>query len=450
MMNKKSLCALTLCAVMLLSACSSKPAPEPAPPATDSANPPVSADVNWAGMEKSKGLSGTVSYMHFGDDYERQMYADMFSAYQKLVPNVKVEQMFTPGSDYYTKLQTLGASKTLPDVFWVSESRLAEFGEAGLLTDLAPYLEQYPDLKNDMVSGLADYGVYKDKTYGIPKDWTSYVMYINKDMFKAAGIPIPTSEWTMDDYLEIAKKLTVKEGDRVVQYGTAVNNYRADWVNFMGNFEAPWFKDGKSNISDPLAIKGLSYQTQLIKDGSAPSPGSVSSTGDSEDRLFIIGKIAMFPSGRWVVPSFRTECDFEWTAVEMPKGTTRCTPFISGILAIGESSKNKDAAANLISYQMSDPGLKYVMTSALAMPAYNHLMTDAEYVNTPPEADAFVATSKYLGNKEQMDALMTGKWAKFNDVMRAELSLAYEGEQTLEEAAAKIDKLCNETVFAGK
>ncbi|MEG0091456.1 MAG: hypothetical protein RSA20_06520, partial [Oscillospiraceae bacterium] len=73
MMNKKSLCALTLCAVMLLSACSSKPAPEPAPPATDSANPPVSADVNWAGMEKSKGLSGTVSYMHFGDDYERQM-----------------------------------------------------------------------------------------------------------------------------------------------------------------------------------------------------------------------------------------------------------------------------------------------------------------------------------------------------------------------------------------
>lgn len=444
-MKKKSICTLGLCAALLLSACSGTPS---TPEGTTPDAPAVAADPgNWEGMESSKGLSGSVSYMHFGDDYERQMYADMFAGYNALVPNVKIDQMFTPGSDYYTKLQTLGASKTLPDVFWISEARVAEFGEAGLLSDLAPYLEKYPAITGDMLDGLQDYGIHEGTTYAVPKDWTSYVMYINKDMFEAAGIPIPTSDWTMDDYLEIAKKLTIKNGDRVTQYGTAVNNYRADWVNFMGNFDAPWFKDGKSNLSDPLAIKGLSYQYKLIENGSAPSPGSVSSTGDSEDRLFIIGKIAMFPSGRWVVPSFRQECDFEWTAVEMPKGTTRCTPFISGLLAIGESSKNKDAAANLISYQMSDPGLKYVMTSALSMPAYNHLMIDPEYVNTPPETDAFVATSKYVGNDEQREALMTGKWARYNDIIRAELSIALEGNQTIEQAAAKIDKTCNETVF---
>ena len=186
---------------------------------------------------------------------------------------------------------------------------------------------------------------------------------------------------------------------------------------------------------------------QLIQDGSAPSPGSVSSTGDSEDRLFIIGKLGMYPSGRWMIPSFRSECDFEWTAVEMPKGTTRCTPFIAGMICIGASSDNKEAAANLISFQMSDEGLSYVMSSALAMPAYNHLMTNENYVNTPPEADAFIATSQYIGNAPQDEVLKTGKWAEYNDVIKAELALAFEGEQTIEEAATNIDTKANSDIF---
>jgi len=117
----------------------------------------------------------------------------------------------------------------------------------------------------------------------------------------------------MEDYVEIAEKLTKVENGRTVQYGTAVNNYRADWINFMGNYDSQWFKDGKSNISDPDAIKGLSVQAELIDKGYAPAPGT---TGESEDRLFIIGQIGMYPSGRWVVPSFNSEIDFEWTAVE--------------------------------------------------------------------------------------------------------------------------------------
>ena len=111
----------------------------------------------------------------------------------------------------------------------------------------------------------------------------------------------------------------------------------------------------------------------VIKSGAAPSPGSVSSTGDSEDRLFVIGKVAMYPSGRWVIPSFRSECDFEWEAVEMPKGTTRTCPFICSMVCIAETSKNKDIAANLLSYQMSDEGLKLVMESALSLPVYKDL-----------------------------------------------------------------------------
>ena len=181
--------------------------------------------------------------------------------------------------------------------------------------------------------------------------------------------------------------------------------------------------------------------------GSAPSPGSVSATGDSEDRLFIIGKVAMYPSGRWCIPSFRSECDFEWDAVEMPKGTTRSCPFICSMVCIADTSANKDIAGNLLSFQMSDEGLALVMGSALSLPCYTDLMENDNYVNTPPSTDAFINSAAYLGTQSQIDACLTGKWSEYNSMIYANLSEAFEGLTTIEDAAAKIDSQANGSLF---
>lgn len=430
--------ALTLSSI---TACS-KPEPETSiEPDTPVDTVEKPADLKWDGYEASKGLTGKITYMHWGDDYERQMYADLIAAYEELVPGVEIEQIYTPG-DYYTKLQALAASKTLPDIFWLNEARVKEFADANLMADLSNVLKQYPAISDGMFEGAMDYGKAYDVQYCIPKDYSSYVMYINVDMFKEAGIPIPTSDWTMDDYFRIAGELTKVENGRTAQYGTIVNNYRADWINFMGNYDAPWFKDGKSNLSDPNAIKGLKLQSDLIKNGYAPIPGT---TEEGEERLFIIGQAGMHPSGRWVVPSFSNECDFEWTAVEFPKGTTRVCPFITANVAINADSNSKEIAANFLSFQMSQTGLGYTLSSGLSVPLYKDLIIDKSILADP--AEAFIATSNYIGDKEQVEALSTGKWAEYNSIISAELSLVYDGTQTIEQAAANIDKKANESLF---
>lgn len=442
----KRIVGIFLVIVMVLSlatACSNPPAETPKSPDTPAvAEGEKPADLKWDGYEASKGLTGKITYMFWGDDYERQMYTDLIAAYEKLVPGVKIEQMYTPGGDYYTKLQNLGAAKTVPDIFWLSEARVKELSNAGLMADLTDVLKKYPAISDGMFDGALDYGKVDGTQYCIPKDYTGYVMYINTDIFKKAGIPIPTSDWTMDDYVKIAGQLTKVENGRTAQYGTIVNNYRADWINFMGNYDAPWFKDGKSNLSDPNAVKGLGVQAELIKKGYAPVPGT---TAEGEDRLFIIGQVGMFPSGRWVVPSFLSECDFNWTAVEMPKGTTRVCPFITANVAISADSKNKEIAANFLSFQMSQTGLGYTLSSGLSVPLYKDLITDKKILAEP--AEAFIATSNYIGDKEQVEALSTGKWTEYNSIIFAELSLVYDGTQTIEQAAANIDKKANETLF---
>lgn len=443
---KKTLAlALTLTMSVALAGCGGKKEEEK----TQESTPTASAeDTNWEGASKAAELSGKVTYMHSGDDYEREMYANVFKSYQAYAPNVEVEQMYVP-SDYATKLQTLAAAGTLPDLFWTSEAGVKAYYEAGMLSDMNGVLEEYPQLTEDIIDGVLEFGNIDGKQVAFPKDWTSYVMYLNLDLFEEAGVEVPTNDWTVEDYKEIAAELTQKssDGERVDVYGTAINNYRADWINWMGNFGAEWFKDGKSNLSSPEALEGLSVMYDLVQAGSAPSPGTVSSTGDSEDRLFVIGKVAMYPSGRWVIPSFRSECDFEWDAVEMPKGTTRTCPFICSMVCIAETSENKDIAANLLSYQMSDEGLALVMESALSLPVYTDLLANEDYVNTPPSSDAFINSAEYLGNESQIEACLTGQWAEYNSIINAGLSDAFEGVTTIEEAVKIIDEQANTTVF---
>jgi multiple sugar transport system substrate-binding protein len=120
--------------------------------------------------------------MHWGDDYERQMYENVINRYMELVPGVTVEQLYVPG-DYYTKLQTLAASNQMPDLYWVAEGRTAEYASTGYMMDLAPVLADYPAILEGYAEGALVYGQYNGVQYALPKDFTGYCMFINEDMF---------------------------------------------------------------------------------------------------------------------------------------------------------------------------------------------------------------------------------------------------------------------------
>ena len=57
-------------------------------------------NTDWEGAEIAAGLSGKVTYMHSGDDYEREMYANVFKKYMEYAPGVEVEQMYVPSSGW--------------------------------------------------------------------------------------------------------------------------------------------------------------------------------------------------------------------------------------------------------------------------------------------------------------------------------------------------------------
>jgi multiple sugar transport system substrate-binding protein len=392
-----------------------------------------------------------ISIMGWGNEQEREIYASVFKKFEEKNPHYKVNYIYVP-QDYETKLKTMIVGNTLPDVFYIGENTAAEYVKTGKLADLEPFFTTNPDLADlraNFVPGLLDYGTVDGKVYAIPKGWEPYLMYINKDLFTASSIDIPTGDWTKDEFMNIARALTVKDGDKITQYGVGLETWWGPWTLFAGSEGGEYFKDGKSNFSDPKVIKGLQTMYDLfITNKSAPSPNAVQTAGMGQSQMFETGSVAMYAGGGWMIPTFRESLDFEWTAVEMPLGEVRVNPVFAGMLSMSEDSKNKDAAAELMAFILSKEGWMETVSMGLEMPANMKLFDDKELLTEPPALAPRIATAQYQDNKIQLGLAKTGHFSEFiNKIVQPELDNAFAGKQTIEEAAKKIDDKANSELF---
>jgi multiple sugar transport system substrate-binding protein len=403
---------------------------------------------NESGSKGSNTSTVELSFMGWGNEQEHELYAKMLKNFEAKNPAYKVNYIFVP-KDYPTKLTTMMAGNTLPDIFYVDATQVAQYARTGKLEVLDPYIKMNQDLTANFVKGLLEYGAVDGKQYTIPKDWEPYMMYINKDLFKASNIPVPTENWTMDEFMDIAKKLTVVKDGKTTQYGIGLDPSWGAWSVFAGNEGGAWFKNGKTNFSDPNVVKGFKRMYDLfVTYKAAPSPSAVQQSGMGQSQMFETGKVAMFPSGRWMVPTFRKSVSFDWTAVEMPKGTKRLNPIFSGTLAMSKDSKNKEGASKLLSYILSKEGLKDIIGMGLAMPPYTTYFDDSEMVTGPPDVAPFKATSNYLDTKVQYEATQTGHFTELVDKFtKPELEKAFNGEQPIESALKNIDEGANSQIF---
>ncbi|MBS4200586.1 sugar ABC transporter substrate-binding protein [Bacillus sp. FJAT-49732] len=396
----------------------------------------------------SNGEKVEVSFMGWGNEQERKLYAEMFKKFEEKHPNIKVNYIYVP-QDYDTKLKTMIKGNTVPDVFYVGENLVTEYVKTGKLAELDQYIEMYPELVANFVPGLLEYGKVDGKQYSIPKDWEPYIMYINKDLFNEAGVPIPTGDWDMEEYIDIANKLTKKEDGKTTQYGAALDTWWGPWSVFTQNEGGVWFKDGKSNFNTPEVIKGLTRMYDLFQTfKAAPSPATLKQSGMGQSQMFETGKVAMYPTGQWMVPTYREALNFEWTAVEMPKGATRVNPIFSGTLAVSADSKHQDEAVELLKYTLSKEGLQEIIGLGLGMPTNTEFFDDPSMVTSPPDADVLKATSNYLDTQVQLEAARSGHFSEFMDkYVTPQLDAAFNGKQTIEEAVKLIDEKANSELF---
>ena len=127
-------------------------------------------------------------------------------------PNVTIKLQFIPSNDYMTKLLTVFSGGGDIDCFGVSSPpSLAQVQAKGSVMALDDLISSNKTDTSGYAGTLESIAI-DGKTYALPYKTSSWVVYYNKDIFDAAGVPYPDGEWTWEEYYDIAGKLTSGEG----------------------------------------------------------------------------------------------------------------------------------------------------------------------------------------------------------------------------------------------
>src|SRR5437868_1795274 len=116
------------------------------------------------------------------------------------------------------------AAGTPPDVFYLPPDAFPELASLKLIHPLDDLVKKDIEtggptakaLWDDFFPILMDAYRYDAKTekvgsgplFGLPKDFTTAVFYVNLDLFEKAGVKVPYEGWTWDEFTDACRKIT--------------------------------------------------------------------------------------------------------------------------------------------------------------------------------------------------------------------------------------------------
>lgn len=254
----------------------------------------------------AKPVEGHVVVMHALHEFTE----DHVAAFQDANPGVTVEVV--DGTDA-TRFFAMYAAGTPPDIYRLQAPSIPGLLARKLLLDLTPYFESsdlidVADLApaNDYYKAESPLEIGKGKIYGMVKDFSpDTTIFANKTLFEAAGLPVPddTKPMTYDEIMEASKKLTVFDGERMMQYGYGYDATWIDrfWMNILGETDKSLYTPGYEKINlaaneDAIPVAKWFYDMAVEK--LTPSPKNPSPSGWFGND-FVAGIDAMAQYGFW-------------------------------------------------------------------------------------------------------------------------------------------------------
>ncbi|SFM38928.1 multiple sugar transport system substrate-binding protein [Paenibacillus sp. 1_12] len=380
--------------------------------------------------EKSSGGQVTIKMTISGSDQEMKLRKETAELFMKQHPNIKIDWVDI-GKDRYQKTLTLIAGGDAPDILYINDW-VAPLAQKGVLKPLDEFIKSDPDFKVDQFyPSVIDALKLEGKLYALPQEISPIVIYYNKDLFDKAGVPYPTSSWTQDDFLNVAKKLSIPEKK---QYGFVLSNGLTYWGGWMlrngNNVFTPDFK--KSGFGTPETLKSLqTIKKMVVDDHLTPNTAEVTAMGQGTDALFRNQQVAMIEAGLWYLPPFKSELlPFKWDVVMQPKGVNQNVK--AGVLNWGMSAKTKHPkeAWEVLKFFEGHEGMMIVAKYNMALPATtdkeaNQLIIDSKF---PENVKAFVDSAPLIN----MDEFRHPKWAEIHQAVKEQMDLLMLGKQAPE------------------
>lgn len=302
-----------------------------------------------------------LKFSSWGSQSETAILNSVINDFEIKNPDIRIEFIHIP-QNYFQKLHLLFASGLEPDVIFINNQNIALYEEAGLLENLSPY---FKDSEKDFFKEAIDCFKYKDSLYAVPRDLSGLVIYYNKDIFDNLNIKVPERINNIHELKDLAIKLTNKE-----HFGINFEEDSLFWSYYLASNGGGIISDDKKKIliNSKQSIEALNIYSDMInKYHAMPTKSQIGSMTTAQ--MFINGKLAMYLSGRWMVPKFRETINFNWDIINFPSSQENKVYIDASGWAISRNSKHKNEAVKFIQYLSSEEVINKFTDSGLIIPS---------------------------------------------------------------------------------
>lgn len=391
----------------------------------------------------------TVTFSVFGDAAELAAYEALVAAFAAEHPEIDVRLGHIPGdAEYRQRLAAGFSSGEPPDIFLLNYRRVAPFAAEGALAPLTDYLAASEVIAAaDFFPEVIDAFTINGRLWCLPQNVSSLVVYYNRDLFEAAGVPLPTAGWTRDDFVAAARALTRDlDGDgRSDQYGAGVQPSLYRLAPFLwqegGELVDDPVNPTRLTLDTPEAQRALQWLVDLqVKERVAPDRAAVAA--ERIEARFLNGTLGMFFSSRRSVPTFRTITQFTWDVAPLPRGAVEVGILHSDAYCMAAATKNKDAAWTFIEFANSEQGQRIVAASGRTVPSLRRVAESDAFLTPdlpPANSRVFLETIPVLRAVPRLPG-----WIAVEEAADKEIERAFYGEISTSEAASTADRLTRE------
>jgi multiple sugar transport system substrate-binding protein len=392
---------------------------------------------------------------------------EQIALFSKLHPKVEINMDPSNGDAQKVIVQSLAGVG--PDVFdYWGDAAFDSFIRSGVALDLTDELSRRGIIPaRDWWPLAIPWTVTpQGRVYGVPANVGINALWLDRDKFNAADVPLPKDNWSLQDLIETAQKLTIRGKDgSTTQYGLLFD-FGDAYRSWLPSFGGSLFDTAgtKCTLDSPESVACLTFIDDLIyKYKVSPSPDdeqSITTVGDwgglGAMAYFRKGLGAMAVGGRWWLAQLRGDVrdhGLHLGSVTLP--IAKFPHFNGGgarAVMVNSLSRHRSEAIDFVAFLAQEDYGDLLNDQADALAALRRLAYTDRYLHNPrdPGQDIHGAFRKMLEMGVPLTESPYVEPTEVDDLLNAQLDLVKLHQKTpwqgLHDATANITRLMKRNI----
>ena len=389
----------------------------------------------------------TVTFWNYWDGTNGEVIQELADRYGEENSGVTVENVFIGWGDLLPKLQAAVAGGEAPDVAAVDLVWMPQLAGSGRLAALDDYVDEGGVDISDVYPEVLAVDQYDGSLYGLPVSTNNLQLFINRDLFIAAGLDPDAPPTTWEELRETAAACANPD-DAV--FGMELFTEPGEGLTWQ--FQVYLWQAGGEFLNDdntaaafnsPAGERALQFWVDLLHtDGSAP----LAPWGQ-----FGQGAACMAMDGSWMVGGLAADPPFDFDTAPMPYPADGEPATNMGgehaVVFANDDAAIEQAAFGFVAWLSSpevqeewdlETGFMPIRSAVAESPTYLEAIETQE-----PRMLPFVENQQYARNRPATPA-----YAEVSDTFSRELELALLGDVDVAEALANAEAAVNEILAA--